>query len=413
MSADETEFAMPGVSRRSFIGKAGLGIAGFAASAAVLAACGSDDDSDDSAVEDDAPSTEGTIAEGTESDEEIVEVAQDAGLPEIELDMATSWPLSLVTLFGGAVSFATQLSRLTGGRFNITPRPGGEIVAGLEVLTAVRDGAAQAGHTASYYYVGENPATQFGTAVPFGLTSRQQNAWLYHGGGLELLRDFYATEFGVIQFPAGNTGAQMGGWFTKEINGIDDIQGLTMRIPGIAGRVLNNLGGEQVSIAGGDILPAISSGIIDAAEWVGPVDDLALGLDELGNEVFYYHPGWWEPGTSFEVELPIPFWNDLPDQYQAAVENAAAFSNVDMMANYDALNPPALRALNANANIHIREFPEDVLKAFKDESENVLDTLATESSDFASILGPWRTFRDGVQEWHGLAESSMLRASSL
>ena len=413
MSADETEFAMPGVSRRSFIGKAGLGIAGFAASAAVLAACGSDDDSDDSAVEDDAPSTEGTIAEGTESDEEIVEVAQDAGLPEIELDMATSWPLSLVTLFGGAQSFATQLSRLTGGRFNITPRPGGEIVAGLEVLTAVRDGAAQAGHTASYYYVGENPATQFGTAVPFGLTSRQQNAWLYHGGGLELLRDFYATEFGVIQFPAGNTGAQMGGWFTKEINGIDDIQGLTMRIPGIAGRVLNNLGGEQVSIAGGDILPAISSGIIDAAEWVGPVDDLALGLDELGNEVFYYHPGWWEPGTSFEVELPIPFWNDLPDQYQAAVENAAAFSNVDMMANYDALNPPALRALNANANIHIREFPEDVLKAFKDESENVLDTLATESSDFASILGPWRTFRDGVQEWHGLAESSMLRASSL
>ena len=415
MTTEETELAMPNYSRRSFMSKAGLGVAGFAATTALLAACGSDDSSDgeaaDDAAADDGPSTEGTIAEGSESDEETVELAQDEGLPEIEIDMATSWPTGLVTIFGGATTFAQQVSRLTGGRFKINERPAGEIVGGLEVLTAVRDGGAQAGHTASYYYVGENPATQFGTAVPFGLTSRQQNAWLYQGGGLELLREFYAENFGVIQFPAGNTGVQMGGWFSKEINSISDIQGLTMRIPGLAGQVLNNLGGEQVSLAGGDILPSIQSGAIDAAEFVGPTDDLILGLDELGSDLFYYHPGWWEPGPSLEVELPLDFWNDLPEVYQAAVENAAAHANVQMMATYDVLNPRDLQVVKGFAEI--REFPEDVLSAFKEETENVLDSVAADNSDFASILGPWREFRSSIQEWHGLAETSMLRAGQL
>jgi TRAP-type mannitol/chloroaromatic compound transport system substrate-binding protein len=393
------------------MGKAGLGIAGFAAGGALLAACGSDSATTETEAADDAPSTDGTVAEGSGSDEETVELAQDAGLPEIEIDMATSWPTGLVTIFGGASTFAQQVSRLTGGKLKINERPAGEIVGGLEVLTAVRDGGAQAGHTASYYYVGENSATQFGTAVPFGLTSRQQNAWLYQGGGLELMREFYAEEFGVIQFPAGNTGVQMGGWFTKEINSIDDIQGLTMRIPGIAGQVLNNLGGEQVSLAGGDILPSIQTGAIDAAEFVGPTDDLILGLDELGSQLFYYHPGWWEPGPTLEVELPLSFWNDLPEQYQAAIENAAAHANVQMMATYDTLNPESLQTIKGFAEI--REFPEDVMSAFKEESENVLDTAAAANADFASILEPWRKFRDGIQEWHGLAESSMLRAGDL
>ena len=393
-------------------GKTGLGIAGFAAGSAILAACGSDGaTSVEEALSGDEPPADGTIAEGSGSDEETVELAQDAGLPEIEIDMATSWPTGLVTIFGGASTFAQQVSRLTGGRFIINERPAGEIVGGLDVLTAVRDGGAQAGHSASYYYVGENSATQFGTAVPFGLTARQQNAWLYQAGGLELMRELYAEEFGVIQFPAGNTGVQMGGWFSKEINSVDDIQGLTMRIPGIAGQVLNNLGGEQVSLAGGDILPSIQTGAIDAAEFVGPVDDLILGLDELGSELFYYHPGWWEPGPTLEVELPLSFWNDLPEVYQAAVENAAAHANVQMMSTYDALNPAALQEVKGFAEI--REFPEDVMSAFKEESEAVLDAAAADNADFASILGPWREFRDGIQEWHSLAEASMLRAGDL
>lgn len=408
METEETEVIHSEVSRRSFLGKAGLGVAGFAAGSAVLAACASDDATLEETLD---GNEEGTVAEGTESDEETVELAQEAGLPEIELEMATSWPTGLVTLFGAAQIFGEELSRLTGGRFTVNVRPAGEIVGGLEVLPTVRDGGAGMGHTASYYYTGLNPATQFGTAVPFGLTSRQQNAWLYEGGGLEVMREFYASEFGVIQFPAGNTGVQMGGWFTKELNTVADIQGLTMRIPGIAGQVLNNLGGEQVSLAGGDILPAIETGSIDAAEFVGPTDDLILGLDQLGSQLFYYHPGWWEPGPSLEVEMSLAQWNELPEVYKAAVENAAATANVRTMAKYDVLNPQDLQTIKEFADI--RQFPDEVLSAFKEETENVLDSLAADNAQFNEILGPWRQYRDSVQEWHGLAETSMLTAAAL
>ncbi len=407
--------SVPNISRRSFLNKAGMGVAGLAATSAVLAACSSDSASSDDGSGDDG-TTDGGGDDGGDGgdgggDGDTVDLVQDSDLPEIELEMATSWPTGLVTLFGAAQIFAEELSRLTAGRFRINVRPAGEIVGGLEVLPTIRDGGAGAGHTASYYYTGIHPATQFGTAVPFGLTSRQQNAWLYEGGGLEILREFYAEEFGVIQFPAGNTGVQMGGWFTKEINTVSDIQGLTMRIPGIAGQVLNNLGGEQVSLAGGDILPAIETGAIDAAEFVGPTDDLILGLDQLGSQLFYYHPGWWEPGPSLEVQLPLAFWNDLPDVYKAAVENAAATSNIRTMAIYDVLNPVDLQKVKEFAEIRV--FPDEVLAAFKEETENVLDSIAADNARFGEILGPWREFRDSIQEWHGLAETSMLRAAAL
>ncbi len=409
MEEVQIEAEEAGISRRSFLGKAGVGVAGLAASSAVLAACSSS--APESLEERLDGNEDGTPAEGTDSDEETVELVQDSDLPEIELEMATSWPTGLVTIFGAAQIFADEVARLTGGRFKINARPAGEIVGGLEVLPTVRDGGAGAGHTASYYYTGINPATQFGTAVPFGLTSRQQNGWLYEGGGLELMRDFYASEFGLIQFPAGNTGVQMGGWFSKEIESVADIQGLTMRIPGIAGQVLNNLGGEQVSLAGGDILPSIQTGAIDAAEFVGPTDDLILGLDQLGSDLFYYHPGWWEPGPSLEVQLPLSQWNDLPEVYKAAVENAAATANVRTMAKYDVLNPRDLQKVKEFAEI--REFSPELMSAFKEETESVLDNIASSNPIFASILGPWREYRDAVQEWHGLAETSMLKSANL
>ena len=287
----------PGMDRRSFLTKAGYGVAGFAASSAILAACSTTtvDEETGAAEEEDDASTDETAASTDDSDaEEVTEVQTDG--PELEWNMATSWPTSLVTLFGSANIFADEVARLTGGRFQISPKPAGEIVGGLDVLPAVRDGGAEAGHTASYYYVNLSPVQQFGTAVPFGLTQRQQNAWLYEGGGIDILNEFYAEEYGIIAFPAGATGCQMGGWFSKEINTVADLQGLKMRIPGIAGTVLNNLGGEQVTVAGGEILTSIETGAIDAAEFVGPTDDLILGLDELGSDLFYYHPGWWEPG---------------------------------------------------------------------------------------------------------------------
>ena len=387
--------------RRSFLKNAGIGVAGFAASAGLLAACG--DSSDD------APAGEGDSSGGSDdAAEDIVEATSD--LPEIEWEMATSWPTALVTIFGGAQFFTEQVSRLTGGKFKINARPAGEIVGGLEVLPTVRDQGVQAGHTASYYYTGLSPVQQFGTTVPFGLTQRQHNAWLYQGGGLDLLNEFYAEEHGIIAFPAGGTGCQMGGWFSKEINTVDDLQGLTMRIPGIAGTVLTNLGGEQVSLPGGEILQAIQTGAIDAAEFVGPTDDLILGLDEFDGQLFYYHPGWWEPGTSLEVQFPLDLWNDLPEEYQAAVEVAAMASNINMTATYDTLNPRDLQKIKEFAEI--REFSPEIMGAFKEETENVLDTIAADDSRFADILGPWREYRDSVSEWHGLAERSFLNQQS-
>ncbi len=387
------------VSRRHFI-KSGIGVAGLAAAGSILAACSSDEDA--------AVST--TLADDTTEITEVILSQSD--LPVLNWQMPTSWPGSLIgTIGAGAQIFSDELKKMTGGKFTVTPRVAGELVGGLEVLPTVRDGGAEAGHTASYYYVGLSPATQFGTAVPFGLTSRQQNAWLYAGGGLEVLREYYAEEFGLIQFPAGNTGVQMGGWFTKEINSVADLQGLKMRIPGLAGRSFNNLGAEQVTVAGGDIITSIETGAIDAAEWVGPYDDLILGLGELGSQLYYYHPGWWEPGSTLEVQMPLTLWNELPEEYQAAVENAAKAANLGTMANYDVLNSDALAQVKQVAEV--REFPEDVLTAFKTDFEGVLDEVAATDGRFNEILGPWRQFRDSVQEWHALAESSMLRAFTL
>jgi TRAP-type mannitol/chloroaromatic compound transport system substrate-binding protein len=383
--------------RRSFLGKAGLGVAGIAASTAIMAACSSDDDEP---TDDESGSSDGDSSE----DSDTVDLTQ--GEPELEWEMGTSWPTSLVTLFGAAQFFAEQVGKLTGGKFKINARPAGEIVGGLEVLPTVRDGGMEMGHTASYYYVGLSPVQQFGTAVPFGLTQRQQNAWLYQGGGLELLNEFYAEQYGIIVFPAGGTGCQMGGWFTKEINTVADLQGLKMRIPGLAGDVLANLGGEQITVAGGEILTSIETGAIDAAEFVGPTDDLILGLDQLGSQLFYYHPGWWEPGTALEVQIPLSLWNDLSPEYQSAIENAAAYANSNTIATYDVLNQSDLQKIKEFAEI--REFSPELMAAFREETENVLDGIAAEDSTFGTILESWRTFRDGIVEWHGLAERSYL-----
>jgi len=404
----EEDVDRQGFSRRDFI-RAGAGVAGFAAVGSILAACDSGDgdgDGDGTTTTAAGGATDTTVTDITDA------ILSQSDLPVLEWQMPTSWPGSLIgTIGAGAQIFSDELKKMTGGKFTVTPRVAGELVGGLEVLPTVRDGGAEAGHTASYYYVGISPVTQFGTAVPFGLTSRQQNAWLYEAGGLEMLREFYASEFGLIQFPAGNTGVQMGGWFTKEINSIADIAGLKMRIPGLAGRSFNNLGAEQVTVAGGDIVASIETGAIDAAEWVGPYDDLILGLGQLGTQVFNYHPGWWEPGSSLEVQMPLTLWNQLPEEYQAAVENAAKAANIGTMAKYDVLNSDALAEVKAVAEI--REFPDDVLTAFKTDFETVLDDVAAGDGAFADILAPWREFRDKVQEWHSLAESSMLRAALL
>ncbi|MCB0086852.1 MAG: TRAP transporter substrate-binding protein DctP [Caldilineaceae bacterium] len=343
----------------------------------------------------------------TPAAEEMAEAAQsDQSLPELSWQCATSWPLGLDTIFGGAQVFAERVGVLSGGKFKIEPRAAGELVPGLEVLNAVQEGAVQCGHTASYYYIGKSPVTAFGTALPFGLTDRQQNAWLYEAGGLEMMQDVYANRFGVIQFPAGNTGVQMGGWFNKEITSLADLQGLKMRIPGLGGQVMAKLGVTVQVLPGGEIFQALQTGAIDAAEWVGPYDDEKLGFHKAAS--FYYYPGWWEPGPTLEVQINLNEWNNLPELYKEIVKSAAYEANITMMARYDAKNPTALAKLQSESDIQLLPFPDDVMAASEEASFALYDEFAASDADFKSILDEWTVFRSAIQSWHGYAETAML-----
>ena len=274
-------------------------------------------------------------------------------LPEIKWRLASSYPKNMETIFGALDRMCQNIAAATDGKFQIRPFAAGEIVPGLQVLDAVQNGTVEAGQTASYYYVGKDPTFAFDCAVPFGLNARQQNAWMYVGGGLELMRDFF-KDYNIVQFPAGNTGAQMGGWFRTEIKSVDDLKGLKFRIAGIAGKVLASLGVVPQQIAGGDIYPALEKGTIDAAEWVGPYDDEKLGFYKVAK--YYYYPGFWEGGPQLSIYVNVKQWEALPKPYQAVFEAAAAQSNIWMLAKYDADNMPALRRLVAGGAI-LKPFP--------------------------------------------------------
>ena len=275
---------------------------------------------------------------------------------------------------------------MTNGKFEITPYSAGEIVGGLEVLDAVQQGTVPCGHTASYYYVGKNPALAFGTTVPFGLTAQQQNAWYYHGGGLEIMHKLY-SDFNIISFPAGNSGVQMGGWFKREINTINDLKGLTMRIPGFGGEVMKKLGVNTQVLPGGEIYLALERGAIDAAEWVGPYDDQKLGLNNAAK--YYYYPGWWEPGPTFEVQVNLDEWNKLPKEYQETFKSAAYQANINMLAKYDALNGAALAELIAKGT-ELRPYSQEILQAAQKAAFEFYEEKASQDGTFKEVYEQWK-----------------------
>jgi TRAP-type mannitol/chloroaromatic compound transport system substrate-binding protein len=267
----------------------------------------------------------------------------------------------------------------------------GEIVPGLQVMDAVEAGTVQAGFTASYYYVGKHPALAFECAVPFGFNARQQNAWLYHGGGLELTREIYA-EFGIIHFPAGNTGCQMGGWFREPLGSLADLNGLRMRIPGIGGEVMARLGASVQVLAGGDIYPALERGAIDATEWVGPYDDLKLGFHQIAPN--YYMPGWWEPGPTLTVQVNKAAYDELPPTYQEILAEVCMEANFNMTARYDAENPKALTTLVREHGVQLRVFPTDVMEAAWRESNEYLEEQAAANTGFQRVYASFKQFRE-------------------
>lgn len=331
--------------------------------------------------------------------------AASSDLPRVEWRMATSWPQALDTIYGGAQSVSDRVSALTGGKFTIEPYAAGEIVPGLEVLDAVQAGTVECGHTASYYYVGKNPALAFGTTVPFGLNAQQQNAWLYHGGGLEAMHKLYA-DFGVISFPAGNTGAQMGGWFKNEVKGVSDLQGLKMRIPGLGGKVMAALGVNVQVLPGGEIFLALDRNAIDAAEFVGPYDDEKLGLADAAK--YYYYPGWWEPGATLELQVNQQTWDQLPTEYQEILKTAAYEANLDMLAKYDARNGDALQRL-VDKGVQLTPYSDEIMQAAEKASFELYEQDASNDAAFKEVYDNWKAFRENVNAWNGINELSFSR----
>jgi TRAP-type mannitol/chloroaromatic compound transport system substrate-binding protein len=279
--------------------------------------------------------------------------------PELRWRMTSSFPKSLDTIYGAGEAFANAVAQASDNKFQIQVFAAGEIVPGLQAADAVQSGTVEMCHTASYYYFGKDPTFTFGTAVPFGLNSRMQSAWMYFGGGMELMNDFY-QKFNIFALPAGNTGAQMGGWFRKEIKEVSDLNGLKMRIGGFAGHVISKLGVVPQQLAGGDIYPALEKGTLDACEWVGPYDDEKLGFQKVAQ--FYYYPGWWEGGPMLHNFINLDKWNALPRPYKSLISTASSMANEWMQARYDAANPPALKRLVAGG-AQLRPFPPAVMDA--------------------------------------------------
>ena len=350
------------IKRRDFLKKAGTGAAG----ALAVGACGA-----------------GESAGGTQ--------AGTVDGPRVNWRLATSFPPSLDILHGAGIHIAERVEALTGGNFTIRVYAAGEIVPALQVMDAVMQGTIQCGVSPGYYYTGKSPALAFDTAIPFGLSTRQQIAWLYHGGGLDLLNAIYA-DFGVVMFPANSTGGQMGGWFRDPINGLSDLAGLRFRIPGIGGEIMSRLGVTVQVLGASEIYPALERGAIDATEWVGPHDDEKLGFYQVAKN--YYYPGWWEPGVTMGCLTNQAAYDELPENYQEILKEACAETFSNRLSMYDAMNPLALKRLVRDHGVVLRPYPDDIMEAAWRESNAYMEEQAAGDATFRRVWESYKGFRD-------------------
>ena len=324
--------------------------------------------------------------------------------------MVTTWPKNLPGLGRAPETFAKKLDEMSNGRLKVHVYGAGEMLPAMGVFDAVSEGTAEIGHGAAYYWKGKVPASVFFTTVPFGLNAQEMNGWLHYGGGMELWREVYEP-FDLVPLAGGNTGVQMAGWFNKEINSLQDMQGLKMRIPGIGGEVFNRAGGTAVTIPGGELYTSLQTGVIDATEWVAPYNDLALGLHEVAK--YYYYPGWHEPGSTLEVIINKQAYESLPPDLQAMVRAAADSANQDMLDEYTARNNAALQDMVNNHGVQLKRLPDDVLRKLKQSSEIVLDEYAAADPMAAKVYKSFKTFKKGVTEYHHISEQAYINARDL
>ena len=316
--------------------------------------------------------------------------------------LTSSFPKSLDTLFGVSDVFAGKVKEMSGGKFQITTHGPGELVPAFGTVDAVQNGTVEMASTAPYYYFGKDPTFAIGCAIPFGLNSRQMTAWMYEGNGLKLMRDFYRT-YNIISFPMGNTGAQMGGWFRKEIKSLADVKGLKFRTGGFSGKVWERLGGVAANIPGGEIYTALEKGTIDAAEWVGPYDDQKLGFQKIAN--FYAYPGFWEGGPQLDLHVNTKAYDALPAEYKAIIECASTYAHVDMQAKYDGRNAAALKTL-VGLGAKLFPFPKDVMDTAFKESMALYSELSASNPAWKKVYEDYASFRRDVNLWFRFTEAT-------
>jgi TRAP-type mannitol/chloroaromatic compound transport system substrate-binding protein len=325
-------------------------------------------------------------------------IAQSA--PTVRWRLATTFPKSLDTLYGACEMFSKLLADVSDQKFLVQVFGPGEVVPAFQVFDAVSAGTVEMGNTASYYYIGKDLSFAFGTAVPFGLNTRQMNAWLTYGGGLDLLNELYKT-YSVYGVPFGNTTAQMGGWFRKEIKTVDDLKGLKFRVGGVAGQVLSRLGAVPQQLPPADIYPALEKGAIDAAEWIGPYDDEKLGFVKIAP--YYYYPGWWEGCANGFLYINSAKWAELPKTYQQMVTTVAGHVAGDLIAKYDSRNPPSIKRLVA-AGAQLRPFSLDILDACYKASQELFTEVAAKNATFKKLYDSTTAFRNDQYAWHQICE---------
>jgi TRAP-type mannitol/chloroaromatic compound transport system substrate-binding protein len=315
--------------------------------------------------------------------------------------LTSSFPKALDTLFGVNDVFAARVKDMTGGKFEITTHAPGELVPAFGTIDAVKDGTVEMANTAPYYYFGKDETFALGCAIPFGLNSRQMTAWMYEGNGMKLMRDFYRN-YNIVNFPMGNTGTQMGGWFRKEIKSLKDFKGVKFRVGGFAGKVVERIGGVPQNIPGGEIYQALEKGTIDAAEWVGPYDDLKLGFYKVAKN--YAYPGWWEGGPQLDLHVNTKAYDSLSPEYKAIIANAAAYAHTDMQARYDARNAAALKQLVAGG-AKLFPFSKDLMDAAFKESMALYSEVSAKNPNWKKVYDDYSSFRKESNNWFRVADA--------
>ncbi|MCC5943330.1 MAG: TRAP transporter substrate-binding protein DctP [Bernardetiaceae bacterium] len=323
--------------------------------------------------------------------------------PLYEWSIATTWPPNFPVLGEGVVLFAKYVKEMTGGKFRIKVFGGGERVPALEVFDAVGNGAIEMGHAAPYYWAGKVPSCQFFASIPFGMNAQQSIAWIANGGGLELWEEIYAP-FGVVPMLGGNTGVQMGGWFNKSIDKIEDIKGLKMRMPGLGGKVLQKAGGSAVTVAGGEIYTNLERGVIDATEWIGPYHDYKMGFHKVAR--YYYYPGWHEPGSLLEFTVNKSKYESLPNELQEIIRAAAARASTWMFNEFEVKNMIYLDKIMSESSVELREFPQSVLEGLKVHTNTVFDELTAQDAPSRKIYEAYKAFRNNAKRWSAITEEA-------